>query len=157
MGASALLSYRGDGRAPGEDDPRGMPLSLGVQIGTGLDLYDPSSSRDAHGGTPWTSTSPPIWARPRGWWKTAFTVAGPRESDRHADPPHHGRGPLGRAHQSRAPPALVPSRLGRSAPRRPLSAGWQSRRRDHWLRSTRAARSHLGVRRRGQLGPRGAL
>ena len=64
---------------------------------------------------------------------------------------HAARGPVGRLHQPRADPALVPAGLGRPAPGRPLRVRGQRVGDDRALRAARTARRDVGVRRPGLL------
>ncbi len=62
-----------------------------------------------------------------------------------------GRRGVGRAHQSRTHPALVPADHRRAAPRRALPVHRQRRRHDHAVRSAARVGRHLGTRRVGEL------
>ena len=61
------------------------------------------------------------------------------------------RRPLGRLHERRADPAVVPARHRRPARRRALPARGQRRRDDRGVRPAARLRRDLGVRRRGEL------
>ena len=74
-----------------------------------------------------------------------------------ADLPRRRRGPVGRLHERRAHPPLVPAGHRRAARRRPLPARGQRGRHRRALRPAATVRRDLGVRRRGQLDRGAAL